>query len=107
MDVDGTMTDGSIYLGNNGEEFKAFNIHDGYGIAHLLPKASIVPIIITGKDSTIVKRRASELGITELYQGVSDKLAVIKELVNVRIIGSRKAMANKAHIIVPVIRMIC
>ena len=55
MDVDGTLTDGKIYIGNDGEVMKAFNAKDGLGIK-LLIKKGIVPIIITGRRSKIVTR---------------------------------------------------
>lgn len=74
MDVDGTLTDGKIYMGENGEVMKAFDIKDGYGINEILPKLGIVPVIITGRTSKIVENRARELHITELYQGKHDKL---------------------------------
>ena len=77
MDVDGTMTDGSIYIGATGEMMKAFDVKDGYAIYHMLPAHNIIPVIITGRSSEIVATRAKELKITELYQGVSDKLAVL------------------------------
>ncbi len=80
MDVDGTMTDGHIYMAPTGEAMKAFSAKDGYGIAHLLPENGIVPVIITGRTSKIVESRAREIGITELYQGVSDKLAALKSV---------------------------
>lgn len=80
MDVDGTLTDGKIYMGPSGEVMKAFNIKDGYAIAHLLPEMGIVPVIITGRTSTIVENRAEELHITELHQGVSDKLGKLTEI---------------------------
>ena len=80
MDVDGTLTDGKIYMGENGEVMKAFNIKDGYAIAHMLPEMGIIPVIITGRESKIVENRAKELGITELYQGVSNKLEKLKEV---------------------------
>lgn len=73
MDVDGTLTDGKIYYASNGIEMKAFSIKDGYAIKHFLPQYHIIPVIITGRTSTIVERRASELGIIEVYQGISDK----------------------------------
>lgn len=79
MDVDGTLTDGRIYIGANGEVMKAFDVKDGYAIVHLREKG-IEPVIITGRSSDIVKTRAKELGITELYQGVSDKLEKLKEV---------------------------
>ena len=74
MDIDGTLTDGRIYVGAQGELMKAFDVHDGYAIAHLLPAGGIVPVIITGRSSEIAAQRAKELKITELHQGVSDKL---------------------------------
>ena len=73
MDIDGTLTDGKIYISPSGEVMKAFNIKDGYGIANLLPKNNWIPIVITGRNSEIVKKRAEELGISEVYQGVVDK----------------------------------
>lgn len=81
MDVDGTLTDGKIYMGKNGEVMKAFNIKDGYAIAHILPKMEIIPVIITGRTSKIVENRAKELGITELYQGIDNKLGVMLDVI--------------------------
>lgn len=80
MDVDGTLTDGTIYVGDSGEVVKAFNVKDGYAIAHILPKFGIKPVIITGRSSKIVSTRAAELGICELYQEVSDKLSTLVSL---------------------------
>ena len=77
MDVDGTMTDGHIYISATGEMMKAFDVKDGYAIYHMLPAHNIIPVIITGRSSEIVATRAKELKITELYQGISDKLAAI------------------------------
>ncbi len=79
-DVDGTLTDGKIYIGSSGEIMKAFDIKDGYALAHVLPANGIIPVIITGRESDIVKERAKELGIKELHQGISDKLSVLKEI---------------------------
>lgn len=81
MDVDGTLTDGKIYMSGQGELYKAFDIKDGYGIKHILPQMGINAAIITGRESDIVQRRAKELGIDLLYQGVTDKLSVLKEIV--------------------------
>ncbi len=80
MDVDGTMTDGHIYIGATGEMMKAFDVKDGYAIYHMLPAHDIIPVIVTGRSSDIVDARAKELKITELHQGVSDKLAVLASL---------------------------
>lgn len=74
MDIDGTLSDGKIYMGNNGEIFKAFNIKDGYGIHDILIPANITPVVITGRKSDIVLKRCNELGITKIYQGISNKI---------------------------------
>ena len=79
MDVDGTMTDGNIYMSASGEAFKAFNIKDGYSI-YTLDKYGITPVIITGRESQIVATRAEELKISEVHQGVHDKLAMLHEV---------------------------
>ena len=73
MDVDGTLTDGKINIGNNGELFKSFDVKDGYAISSILPKYNIIPVIITGRESIIVENRCRELGITELYQKCLEK----------------------------------
>ena len=73
MDVDGTLTDGKIYMGEKGEIMKAFDIKDGCGIHDLLPANHIVPVIITARKSKILENRCEELGITNLYQGKRDK----------------------------------
>jgi 3-deoxy-D-manno-octulosonate 8-phosphate phosphatase (KDO 8-P phosphatase) len=80
MDVDGTLTDGKIYIGQDGEVFKAFNAKDGYAINEILPKYGITPIIITGKTSKIVENRAKETGVKLVYQDVKDKLTLIKKI---------------------------
>lgn len=84
MDVDGTLTDGKIYMGNDGEVMKAFNIKDGCGIHDLLPKADITPLIITGRKSNIVENRCKEIGIHHFYQGVSDKVAQLQTFLKER-----------------------
>jgi 3-deoxy-D-manno-octulosonate 8-phosphate phosphatase (KDO 8-P phosphatase) len=81
MDVDGTLTDGKIYVGDSGEVFKAFNVKDGYRLINI-KKYNIIPVIITGKKSEILAKRAAELKIEEVYQGVDDKLKVLDEVIN-------------------------
>ena len=61
MDVDGTLTDGKIYIGTEGEIFKAFDVKDGYAIHYILPEYGITPIIITGRNSVILERRGDVL----------------------------------------------
>lgn len=91
MDVDGTLTDGKIYMGNDGEVMKAFNIKDGCGIHDIAIPAGMIPVIITGRKSKILENRCAELGITEIYQGVSNKKEklemVTKNLKSVAYIG--------------------
>lgn len=82
LDVDGTMTDGKLYIGNDGEVMKAFCVKDGYAIAEMLPKHGITPIIITGRQSKIVENRAKELGIKNVFQGVTDKPTLLKAIAN-------------------------
>lgn len=80
MDVDGTLTDGKIYMGQTGESFKAFDIKDGCGIAILLPKMNIEPVIITARESEILKNRCKELGIKLLVQNSKDKVSALNQI---------------------------
>ena len=79
MDVDGTLTDGKIYMGTSGEILKAFDIKDGYGIHDMLIPYGITPVIITGRSSKILENRCRELSITDLFQGIKDKIDVLKQ----------------------------
>jgi len=80
MDVDGTLTDGKIYMGVSGESFKAFDVKDGYAIKHFLPEMNIIPVIVTGRSSPFVVARARELGILHLYQGIMAKDEAVHEI---------------------------
>lgn len=80
LDIDGTLTDGKIFIAPTGECMKAFHVRDGYGITSILPQLGIEPVIITGRKSDIVKCRCQELNIEELYQGVRDKEKVLSEI---------------------------
>lgn len=80
MDVDGTLTDGKIYMASDGEIFKAFDVKDGYGLRNLLKQRNIKTAIITGRESEIVRRRAMELDVDYVYQGVADKLICLEQL---------------------------
>src|SRR6056297_1909536 len=88
-DVDGVLTDGSLILGNNGEEFKSFNSQDGMGIK-LLQKNNIKVAIITGRSSKIVKNRAEELAIKEVYQGIDDKIKIFDDLLDKYFLNSNE-----------------
>lgn len=78
LDVDGTMTDGGVYLDSEGTEMKKFSIRDGAGIL-LLREAGVLPVILTGRESLCVTRRARELGITQVFQGVGNKKEFLEE----------------------------
>lgn len=79
LDVDGTLTDGKLHIGNHGEELKSFSVKDGLAIVGAIQNG-IEVFIITGKESQIVSRRAAELGIKEIHQGVSNKVKKLKEI---------------------------
>lgn len=81
MDVDGTLTDGKIYMGNEGEIVKAFSIKDGYAVNYILKSAGIEPLVITGRSSRIVENRCREIGIDRFYQGRVEKLSALKDAV--------------------------
>lgn len=78
VDVDGVLTDGRIIYSSDDGETKSFNAKDGYGITRAIEEGIVIGII-TGRSSDIVTRRADELGIAEIFQGVSDKLACLEE----------------------------
>jgi 3-deoxy-D-manno-octulosonate 8-phosphate phosphatase (KDO 8-P phosphatase) len=79
MDCDGVLTDGRIWLTADGEEQKAFHVRDGQGIV-LLHRAGVQTGIISGRASAATERRARELGMTFLRQGVTDKVLVLEEV---------------------------
>lgn len=74
FDVDGVLTDGRLWIGEQGETVKAFHVLDGHGLI-LLKEAGIAPIVITGRDSAAVRRRVADLGLPEAHFGIRDKLA--------------------------------
>lgn len=88
MDIDGSLTDGKIYMGPTGEAMKAFSIKDGYAINTILKEHDIVPIVLTARTSSIVQNRCAELGIKEVYQNKRDKLAALREIVGETSIGN-------------------
>ena len=81
MDVDGTLTDGKLYIGENGEIMKAFDVKDGYGIKIILPQYGIQPMILTARRSEILEKRCSELDIKYLFQGINDKKEKLCEII--------------------------
>jgi 3-deoxy-D-manno-octulosonate 8-phosphate phosphatase (KDO 8-P phosphatase) len=73
FDVDGVLTDGSLFLGDDGQEYKAFHSQDGHGIK-MLQKHGVRCAIITGRTSKVVEHRMRNLGIDLIYQGQHNKL---------------------------------
>jgi 3-deoxy-D-manno-octulosonate 8-phosphate phosphatase (KDO 8-P phosphatase) len=79
FDVDGVLTDGSLYIGDDGQEYKAFNSKDGHGMV-MLQDSGVAIAIITGRTSEVVRIRMASLGIEHIYQGKREKLPVYEEL---------------------------
>lgn len=79
FDIDGVMTDGSLYYTDDGRELKAFSVQDGLGLK-LLQRAGLELAIVTGRNSVVVARRAADLGIAHVFQGVADKRATVSRL---------------------------
>lgn len=78
LDVDGILSDGFVTLTNTGDEIKSFDIRDGLGMK-LVQKAGMKVIIITGRQSHIVQKRMSDLGVDLVFQGREDKGVALKE----------------------------
>ncbi len=79
FDVDGVLTDGSLHYGANGEEMKVFNTLDGHGLK-MLQASGVAVAIISGRQSQALARRASDLGISQLFMGVDDKREAFEKL---------------------------
>jgi 3-deoxy-D-manno-octulosonate 8-phosphate phosphatase (KDO 8-P phosphatase) len=80
FDVDGVMTDGTLYIGARGEALKAFNIHDGHGLK-MLRDAGVMTAILSGRKHAAVDRRAKELSIDFVIQGRSEKVPEFEKLI--------------------------
>ncbi len=79
LDVDGVLTDGRLYLGPDEGEWKSFHVHDGLALARAVA-AGFPVAIVSSRSAPAVTRRFTELGVTEVHQGVGDKLAVYEAL---------------------------
>ncbi len=79
MDVDGVLTDGVLYQSSGGDEMKAFHVRDGMGIALAL-RAGLEVAFVTARSSEVMRRRAAELKVPHLLQGVRDKRAAVRDL---------------------------
>lgn len=81
FDVDGVLTDGSLFLGDDGLEYKAFNSHDGHGMK-MLQQSGVDIAIITGRTSKVVEYRMASLGINHVYQGQLDKNIAFRDILD-------------------------
>lgn len=79
FDVDGVLTDGSLYLGDDGQEYKAFHSRDGQGMVMLM-ETGVHLAVISGRSSEVVRKRMESLGIVHVYQGQREKLPAYEEL---------------------------
>jgi 3-deoxy-D-manno-octulosonate 8-phosphate phosphatase (KDO 8-P phosphatase) len=79
FDVDGVLTDGALFIGDDGQEYKAFNSKDGHGMV-MLQTSGVEIAIITGRTSEVVRIRMASLGIERIYQGKREKLPAYEEL---------------------------
>ena len=83
LDVDGTLTDGKIYMGENGEIMKVFNCHDTLPLRKLA-NMGVITVIMTSRTSKIVENRAKEMYITEVYQNVVNKKEKLDQLIKIK-----------------------
>lgn len=86
FDVDGVLTDGSLWYGPDGGEIKGFHVHDGLGLK-LLREQGVDVALVTARESPIVEHRARELGLRHVYQGTRDKLETLTHLCRALAIG--------------------
>ncbi|BBM84165.1 KdsC family phosphatase [Candidatus Uabimicrobium amorphum] len=90
LDVDGVLTDGSIYIDKNGDEFKRFNVKDGLGIKRL-QQHGIEVGVITGRSSLALYKRLEKLGVTLIYDNISEKLPVYEQILIEKNISDEEA----------------
>jgi 3-deoxy-D-manno-octulosonate 8-phosphate phosphatase (KDO 8-P phosphatase) len=106
FDVDGVLTDGSLFLGDDGQEYKAFNSRDGHGIK-MLQKHGVTVAIITGRTSKVVEHRMANLGVTHIYQGKLEKLPAFEELIKkVGVSADQTAYVGDDVVDLPVMRKV-
>jgi 3-deoxy-D-manno-octulosonate 8-phosphate phosphatase (KDO 8-P phosphatase) len=90
FDVDGVMTDGRLYIGPAGQEFKSVHIHDGHGLKRLAA-AGIEVAVISGRRSEAMEARLADLEIEHVFMGVADKLAIFCALLEELNLGPHQA----------------
>ena len=106
FDVDGVLTDGSLFFGDDGQEYKAFNSRDGHGMK-MLQSHGVTVGIITGRTSKVVEHRMENLGITHVYQGQLHKVPAFEELIaDVGVSADETAYVGDDVVDLPVMRRV-
>ncbi|MCD6487439.1 MAG: HAD hydrolase family protein [Syntrophobacterales bacterium] len=106
LDVDGVLTDGKIIIDDLGNESKNFNVRDGHGLK-LLMRSGVDVAFLTGRESEVVKHRADELGIDNVYQGVRDKAKMMGKLLATKgLSGECVAYVGDDIVDIPAFRMV-
>ncbi len=106
FDVDGVLTDGSLFIGDDGQEYKAFNSRDGHGMV-MLRDSGVVLGVITGRRSEVVRIRMHSLGVSHVYQGRRDKLPAYADLKeSLKLDDSRIAYVGDDVVDLPVLRQV-
>ncbi|HEX2237009.1 MAG: 3-deoxy-manno-octulosonate-8-phosphatase KdsC [Pseudomonadota bacterium] len=106
FDVDGVLTDGTLFIGDDGQEYKAFSTKDGHGL-RMLQHYGVIIAIITGRDSKVVARRMAELGIEHVLQGHREKLPAFEQLLaRLAISASETAYVGDDVVDIPLLRRV-
>jgi 3-deoxy-D-manno-octulosonate 8-phosphate phosphatase (KDO 8-P phosphatase) len=106
FDVDGVLTDGALVFGDDGQEYKAFNVKDGQGL-RMLQHYGVIIAIITGRDSKVVTRRMADLGIEHVVQGSRDKLPALETLLErLEVTAAQTAYVGDDVVDIPVLRRV-
>ena len=106
FDVDGVLTDGSLFLGDDGQEYKAFNSRDGHGMT-MLQQTGVKLAVITGRTSEVVRIRMESLGVEHVYQGRRDKVPAYQDLKrNTGLTDDRIAYVGDDVVDLPVMRRV-
>ncbi len=106
FDVDGVLTDGSLFFGDDGQEYKAFNSRDGHGIKMLMGHG-VELAVITGRSSQVVLHRMKNLGISNIYQGQRDKVPAFEKLLaDLGIAAEHTAYVGDDVVDLPVMRRV-
>ena len=106
LDVDGVLTDGRIIMDDSGREIKHFDVRDGHGLK-IIQRYGIKVILLTGRQSEVVKHRARDLGIKEIYQKVFNKKEVLEKILRKhRLEAGEVAFVGDDIIDIPVLRAV-